>query len=246
MAKIKKTRTNQEIPDLTAEKLFYEAANFSGETVSLHRDKKSIVSNATVPINENLKISQEQIFLQAQRALHSRLYKSCIEKVKIILERSDKKLINDKWAGATAIHAATRSEINPIEKIRLLIDAGADINAIDEVGDTALMIATKKGNLELIEPVIKAGANINTFNKNGNTALIVATKNGDQDLAKYLVKAGADINAVDKNGDTALIIAKKNDNQELSEYLIKASANPWIDDQNGFRPIDIDIYKENI
>ena len=45
-----------------------------------------------------------------------------------------------------------------VEKVRSLIDAGADVNAADEDGDTALMNAAWNGHVETVKLLLEAGA----------------------------------------------------------------------------------------
>ena len=66
-----------------------------------------------------------------------------------------------------------------IEKsIHLLIEAGADVNAVNMNGYTALTAAITVGNMDCIEALVNTGADVNTVDVNGNTALIVAAGSG--------------------------------------------------------------------
>ena len=62
---------------------------------------------------------------------------------------------------------------------QLLMDAGADMNAQDMYGDTALIIAAKKGNAIQLDILIKVGANVNVQDKYGNTPLMIVAQNGN-------------------------------------------------------------------
>ena len=74
---------------------------------------------------------------------------------------------------------AANSEIT-----RILIAGGADINAKDDNGNTALMLAAKSANAEVAGELILAGADIDAKDKNGNTALMYASVNQSGDISE--------------------------------------------------------------
>ena len=55
---------------------------------------------------------------------------------------------------------------------------GADVNAQNKDGETALMRAVREGNTEVAEALIKAGADLNAQDKKGWTALMEVAYNG--------------------------------------------------------------------
>lgn len=78
--------------------------------------------------------------------------------------------------GMTALMYAAEKSTNP-EIIRILIQAGSNVNAADKNGTTALMLAAAKNiRPEILYSLIDAGADINAQNSAGNTALILAAR----------------------------------------------------------------------
>lgn len=71
--------------------------------------------------------------------------------------------------------------------IRLLVAAGADLNAQDQKGESALMKAAKQGHAALVALLLAAGANRELRDKRGKTALSKAMKNRHMDVARLLL-----------------------------------------------------------
>lgn len=97
---------------------------------------------------------------------------------------------------------AAQSENVNARTVERLIESGADVNASDEYGMTAMMLinlSDSKNSLEVIAMLIKYGADVNA-----------------------LIKYGADVNAKNKYGRTALMFVHKN---ESVKVLLKAKAN---------------------
>ena len=111
-----------------------------------------------------------------------------------------------------------------LEIAQLLVDAGADVNAVDDVGWTALMWAWKPKQLEKVKWLIAHGANVN-YDRSGDTPLTLAI-NADYywERVEALLNAGADVNLRDKKGYGPLFYAKLNDNKKVEEELLKRHA----------------------
>src|SRR5688572_23946176 len=60
-----------------------------------------------------------------------------------------------------------------IERVRTLLDEGADINVKDRHGRTALKVAVADGNLAVVELLIARGAKVNDREKDGGSLLMV-------------------------------------------------------------------------
>lgn len=113
-----------------------------------------------------------------------------------------------------------------------LLQAGADVNAHDQMGSTPLMAASFAGNVEMVEALLAHRARVNDKNIDGRTALHYAAECPDtSDVIPVLLKAGADINA--KLGSTArhlggaspLIVAAAMGNVPAVKLLLDAGAD---------------------
>ena len=95
---------------------------------------------------------------------------------------------------------------------KILLDAGADVNARDKLGLTPLLVAcgkTTHGYKTIAEVLIKNGAFINVRDSLGFTPLFLSLSGGMVEIAKILIERDADIFACTMKGETALSLAEK-------------------------------------
>lgn len=105
---------------------------------------------------------------------------------------------------------------------RILINAGADINATDHRGMTPLLLSCGKfsnGNKEIAEMLINKGANINVRDLLGFTPLLLSLTGGVSGVAELLIEKGADLNAVTKTGKNALSLAEMTGNMKIADLI---------------------------
>ncbi|HCB64081.1 MAG TPA: hypothetical protein DEP20_01765, partial [Fusobacteria bacterium] len=117
-----------------------------------------------------------------------------------------------KQDGITALMAAAKNGHK--EVCQLLIEKGADVNAVSMLG-TALTKAAKGGHKELCQMLIEKGADVNAVGLRG-PALTKAAEGGHKELCQMLIEKGADVNAVSIRG-TALMVAAEEGNKEVCE-----------------------------
>lgn len=123
-----------------------------------------------------------------------------------------------------AIHYAA-AKTDSTEVIQILIDAGADLEARDAHGATALISAAFNQNAGVTTSLLAAGSNVAAEDDNGATALHFAALNNGPAVLTQLMDAGADIHGVDSNGKTAFDYAKRGQTDaSLNNYLILKQA----------------------
>ena len=74
--------------------------------------------------------------------------------------------------------------------IKFLIANGAEVNATDALGETALIMAARAGNEDIVKTLIKARANVNAKDAEGRTALSSAHQLGYTGISQLLKRAG--------------------------------------------------------
>lgn len=94
----------------------------------------------------------------------------------------------------------------------ILLAAGADTNAADREGETALMKASGHGVKESVKVLIEHHADVNRKDVKGRTALMHAAAGHRSDAIPLLLENGADPNVRDNEGQSALDLADKSNN----------------------------------
>jgi len=104
------------------------------------------------------------------------VYHGHTEAVELILKQPKLTLDHRNAMGFTALDGAAFKGSVPLAK--LLVKAGADLNAKPASGKTALMLAALTDRAEMVEYLLATGADPKATDKDGNTALSVAETQG--------------------------------------------------------------------
>ena len=111
-------------------------------------------------------------------------------------------------------------------EVRALLRAGADVNAAQGDGMTALHWAAENGQSELADVLVFAGANLEAATRLGAfTPLMVASRAGHAGIVRLLVDAGARIDAATETGETALHYAALSGSPEIVTALVEKGAD---------------------
>ena len=127
-------------------------------------------------------------------------------------------------------------------EVEVAIKNGANVNARNEYGGTALMWAgIANPNPEVISVLLENGADVNDRDEFGSTVLMLAAaENSNPEVISVLVKNGADVNInPEGSGWTALMWAVQyNSNPKIVSILLDSGADASVRDSDGKRPID--------
>jgi len=110
--------------------------------------------------------------------------------------------------------------------VKALLKSGADVNAAQGDGMTALHWAASNGDAALTQMLLSAGANVRaTTRLGGITALHMASQAGYAQVVAALIAAGADRNTPTTTGATPLMLAARSGNTETVTKLIETGAD---------------------
>ena len=127
-------------------------------------------------------------------------------------------------ADAPVADAAMRGDV---DAVRELLREGADVNAAQGDGMSALHWAAERGDAELTDMLLYAGATIDVVTRIGEyTPLHIASRNGVSDVVSALLAAGADVGArTVPGGTTALHLAATAGDPSVIDVLVGAGAD---------------------
>ena len=145
------------------------------------------------------------------------------------------------FLGNRPLHIAAR--YGYIQTVQLLVDCGADVNVLNEDGQTPLHTAAgrEKDCPELCSILLKHNAKIDAVDKDGNQPLHLACKRGHTRTSHLLLSNGADVNTLNGDGQTPLHTAAGGwkDCPELCSILLKHNAKIDAVDKDGNQPLHL-------
>jgi ankyrin repeat protein len=124
-------------------------------------------------------------------------------------------------------HLMTASETRQKqeETARLLLNCGANVDAVDRKGATSLHHSARAGNGHITHLILDHGADINSHDETGMTALHGAAVEGRDAIAAILMRRGANIDMRDRDGRTSLFAAAAGRHGEVCCRLVASGAD---------------------
>lgn len=126
----------------------------------------------------------------------------------------------------TSSHIADAISKGQTERALSLLDGGADINTASASGLSLLMLAAKKGHLEIVRVLLDRGAAVNWLaTYYGWTALTYAANAGHAEIVCLLLEHGADPAVKAVRGKTALVVAADRGHTAVVAALLEAGTD---------------------
>ncbi len=121
--------------------------------------------------------------------------------------------------------------------MHILVQAGAELDTMNDEQNTALMLACIKGRPEAAKYLLQAGADVAQIGDDGMTCLHLATQNGLLECASAILARShlprGFLNRQDEGGWTPLVWACENRHEEVIRHLLRRGADPLITDAEG-------------
>jgi ankyrin repeat protein len=129
------------------------------------------------------------------------------------------------WLQAASAPVADAAMARDREAVKTLLKNGADVNAAQGDGMTALHWAARNGDTELTQMLLFAGANVKaTTRLGGYTPLMMAAEQGHATVIAALLSGGADAKAANALGTTSLMLAAASGNSQAVTTLVENGA----------------------
>ena len=188
----------------------------------------NLLSSASYDVNAQNKSGDTALGLAAQQGHY--------EIVALLLKLGAKTMVGRQKMNP--LHWA--SEAGHLDCIKLLVTAGLDVNertrdlvytprSVIVAGTTALILAARGGNQDIVSFLIENGASIDVVDEDGMTALLYTVKNNNYKCLHVLVESGADIDGIelhesgmfscDQDVNPLFLSVKENNTDVLKQLL---------------------------
>jgi ankyrin repeat protein len=164
---------------------------------------------------------------EMRSALHYAILSKNYNIIKLLIDKGCSKNQVD-MDGNLPLHLAAEQGN---ESIYNLVFDKSIMNAPNNVGKTALYLATEKNKINIVKDLLAQGADVNVqTNYDKTTALHIAIREGRIEIVKELIAKITNINVKDANNQTPLFIACGNGHTKIVEFLLEKNPDLTLND----------------
>ena len=176
-------------------------------------------------------------------AFYSAIRDNNLAQLQTLLKGGANPNVPDPRGGATPLMYA--AVVGSVDAMSRLIDAGANVNAMNSAGATALMwSATDMAKVRLL---LGKGADPKIVAKSGKTALaLAAMSDRSGDIVRLLLASGADVKAVDGFKSTVLHAAAAGNDLDTIRQVVDAGLDVNAVNFPGFTPLMLSASQGNL
>jgi ankyrin repeat protein len=129
-----------------------------------------------------------------------------------------------------------------LESVKLVLAHGANINAVNSGGRTALHIATLSDNWDIVKLLLESGAQANIADNVKTTPLHIAAQRNNYGIVQLLLDHGAQVSLTDSANETPLGLAVGSKSFEAAKVLVEHGASPNLFNKEGLSPLDLSLH----
>ena len=159
-------------------------------------------------------------------AIHVAAINGHVDCLSAILTRDPGSSARMDYSCRTPLHLA--SEKGKITCVKLLINDGADVDALDNDERCPLYGAAALGRVTCCKMLLEAGCNVNQADSSNVSSLFIASECGNTKTIEVLLDYNADVNIETSSGKTALMAAVGENKASACQLLLSRGANPEI------------------
>ncbi|XP_046547545.1 serine/threonine-protein phosphatase 6 regulatory ankyrin repeat subunit A-like, partial [Haliotis rubra] len=148
----------------------------------------------------------------------------------LVKEGADVSLVDDNRNNILHV-ACIEGHVDMVKYV--LSQKVADINSHGQYGGTPVMVAAKRGHIDVFDLLVREGANVSLVDDNRDNILHVACIGGHVDMVKYVLSQNvADINSQGQYGGTPVMVVAEMGHREVFDVLVKEGADVSFVDDN--------------
>ena len=188
--------------------------------------------------------SYKKLEALTSKALNSASWRGNVKDVEALLSNGAHLFKRKSIYDASPLHNASMN--NHVQVVRLLLEAGLDVDAIflnngpgGSGGETPLAFASSLGHLQVVEELVAAGANLSLSERNINedTPLYKASRNGHLSVVQFLLSKGAPVHLNIANDTSCLHTASIGGHVDIVIALLKHGADVHLTTAKGWTPL---------